>query len=225
MSVEAEAPARRRRHARLIATLAELVGECASAALGVYGPIAYAPPRAGGVPVNVGGISGLALSAAERLDRAVAQDAARWPAEVSREDAHARDTFHRRCAAAEADQVVIDAQFGGGSFSGEGTVPTPPQAAAMDLAEAGGEFLDALDPDPADALAFILGLTASGEYSARGVLDEATRTAVLRACLVLREAAREEDPSMAAERCLTASRHLALAVSAASIDLDDGAEL
>ncbi|GAA1126279.1 hypothetical protein GCM10009663_75830 [Kitasatospora arboriphila] len=45
MGAPLEAPARRRRHTRLIATATELVGECTQAAAAVYGPIADAPPE------------------------------------------------------------------------------------------------------------------------------------------------------------------------------------
>ncbi|MFE0777600.1 GNAT family N-acetyltransferase [Streptomyces sp. NPDC058861] len=47
-----ESPARRRRHARLIAALTGLVGASASAAAAVYQPIADAPPGGQGVEVS-----------------------------------------------------------------------------------------------------------------------------------------------------------------------------
>ncbi|MFF4934886.1 hypothetical protein ACFY2H_39425 [Streptomyces griseofuscus] len=46
-------PARRRRHARLIAALTQLIGACAEAASAVYRPIAAAPPDQEGVEVNL----------------------------------------------------------------------------------------------------------------------------------------------------------------------------
>ncbi|MFF2375080.1 hypothetical protein ACFVUW_11935 [Streptomyces xiamenensis] len=48
-----ELPARRRRHARRIAALTELIGACAQAAGAAYGPIAAAPPEQEGIEVSL----------------------------------------------------------------------------------------------------------------------------------------------------------------------------
>ncbi|MFJ8648949.1 hypothetical protein ACIRNI_22865 [Streptomyces sp. NPDC093546] len=45
-------PARRRRHARLIAALTTLIGACSDAAAAVYQPIAAAPPGRKAVEVS-----------------------------------------------------------------------------------------------------------------------------------------------------------------------------
>ncbi|WP_329374825.1 hypothetical protein [Streptomyces sp. NBC_01483] len=73
----AEPLARRHRHAWLLATLTELIGDCAQAAGEVYRPVAEAPPTQTDVPVNLGLLVGLRRSAGTRVDAARAQDAAR----------------------------------------------------------------------------------------------------------------------------------------------------
>lgn len=56
----AEPLARRRRHAWPLATLTELIGDCAQAAGEVYRPVAEAPPNTQtDVPVNLGVLGGL----------------------------------------------------------------------------------------------------------------------------------------------------------------------
>lgn len=70
----AEPLARRRRHAWLLATLTELIGDCAQAAGEVYRPVAEAPPTQTDVPVNLGLLGGLCRYSG---DAARAQDAAR----------------------------------------------------------------------------------------------------------------------------------------------------
>ncbi|MFJ8166523.1 hypothetical protein ACIRBY_37165 [Streptomyces sp. NPDC096136] len=217
-----EAPARRRRHARLVLALTELVGACAEAAAAVYRPIAEAPSTAEGVAVNRWPIISLAMTAAQRLDAADAEDAARWPRAVERELAGSQASFQARCAAAEADLVVsgLDPATPDGA---PGTVPLPsaPQLAAMGLAGAGADLLEALDADPHEGLTLLRELTASGEYTAGEILDDATHTASVAGCLILQSAQRNEDPSGAAEQALAAARQFAYAVSIASLDMDN----
>ncbi|MYS42476.1 hypothetical protein GTY23_14790, partial [Streptomyces sp. SID5998] len=86
-------PARRRRNARLIAALTQLIGACAEAAGTVYRPIAAAPPGQEGVEVDLMPCLQVSLSAAPLLDMARAEDDARWPAAVARERAAAGRTF------------------------------------------------------------------------------------------------------------------------------------
>ncbi|MEU5959252.1 hypothetical protein [Streptomyces sp. NPDC047525] len=220
---ETLAPARRRRHARVIALAAELVGECSRAALDVYGPIAEAPPGQQQVPVFLDAVKGLAEDAAHRFDTAAAEDADRWPGEVARETAVDEASFHRRCAALEAERIVHNAEFGepapGPATPGTLRLPDTPQLAAMGLVGAGVDFLDALDRDPTEALDLVQGLT-NGEFTSGQILDDALSTAVVGAVLLLRNAAREDDPSTAAEYCLNAARAFVSVVTVASIDLD-----
>nr|WP_257019553.1 hypothetical protein [Streptomyces sp. TLI_235] len=213
-----QAPSRRRRHARLIATATELVAECAQAAAAVYGPIADAPPQQEGVRVSLWPVAALAASAPVRLDAATMRDEERWPTQTAREGEQGRTTFRRCCALAEAESAVLDAHTSTADTPAGGVaLPTVGQAAAMGLTGAGNDFLESLD-DPEEALALLAELTAGGEYTAAEVLDEATHTALVAALLVLQDAARQKDPSLAAERCLHAARQLALVVSVASLD-------
>ncbi|MFG2368181.1 hypothetical protein ACGFY3_42240 [Streptomyces mirabilis] len=55
----AEPLARRRRHTWLLATLTELIGDCAQAAGEVYRPVAEARPTRTDVTVNLGLFAGL----------------------------------------------------------------------------------------------------------------------------------------------------------------------
>ncbi|WP_431676134.1 hypothetical protein [Kitasatospora sp. KL5] len=193
------------------------MGECAQAAAAVYGPIADAPPEQEGVRVSLWPVAALAASAPVRLDAATIRDEERWPTRAAREGEQGRTTFRRRCALAEAESAVLDAQTGGDTTPGAVPLPTAGQAAAMGLVGAGAEVLEALE-DPEEALALLAGLTATGEYTAAEVLDEATHTALVAALSVLQDAARQREPSTAAERCLHAARRLALVVSVASLD-------
>ncbi|MDT0310259.1 hypothetical protein RM780_25380 [Streptomyces sp. DSM 44917] len=99
-------------------------------------------------------------------------------------------------------------------------LPTVEQAAAMDLAGAGGLVAERWRHDPQEAAALVLQLAAGGELAAGEVLDEAVDAAVLAGLLALQEARGASDPSTAAELCLAAVPHLALAVTLASADLD-----
>ncbi|MET9659000.1 hypothetical protein [Streptomyces sp. NPDC006510] len=86
-------PARRRRHARLIAALTTLIGACAEAAGAVYEPVAAAPPGQEAVDVSLLPCIQVSLAAATLLDRARAEDDARWPAAVAWERKEARRTY------------------------------------------------------------------------------------------------------------------------------------
>ncbi|WP_326763357.1 hypothetical protein OG978_46530 (plasmid) [Streptomyces sp. NBC_01591] len=61
---------------------------------------------------------------------------------------------------------------------------------------------------------------AGGELTAGEVLDEAADSAVLTGLLALQEARIASNPCTAAELCLSAVPHIALAVTLASADLD-----
>ncbi|MFE9558380.1 hypothetical protein ACFYOD_33550 [Streptomyces sp. NPDC006703] len=91
----------------------------------------------------------------------------------------------------------------------------------MALAGAGADFLMELPDGPERAIDRLRVLVAPGEFTVDQVLDEATDTAMLLGLLMLREAQDELDPSMAAEKCLVASRHFVLAVSVASADAEE----
>ena len=210
-------PARRRRHARLIAALTTLIGACAEAAGAVYQPVAAAPPGQEAVGVDLLPSMQVSLSAAALLDLARAEDDARWPAAVVRERGEARRTYAARCAAAAAQEVVEQADP-----PGEHGVPLPTveQSAAMDLVSAGEEVAARWRRDPGEAAVLVRVLVAGGELAADEVLDEAADVAVLAGLLVLQEARTASDPSMAAELCLSAVPHMVLAVTLASADLD-----
>ncbi|NEA20713.1 hypothetical protein [Streptomyces halstedii] len=210
-------PARRRRHARLIAALTTLVGACADAANAVYQPIADAPSEEEAVDVSLLPCVQVSLAAAMLLDQARAEDDARWPAAVAREQEQSRRTYAARCSVAEAQNLAAPAEP-----PGEHGVPLPTvyQSAAMDLASAGAEFVARWRHDPEAAVVLLHGLTATGELAVDEVLDEAVDSAVLAGLLVLQRARAESDPSMAAEFCLGAVPHLTLAVTLASTDLD-----
>ncbi|MFE8940981.1 hypothetical protein ACFYNX_26290 [Streptomyces sp. NPDC007872] len=218
-------PARRRRHARLIAALAELTGDCAHAAGTVYGPIADAAPEQDGVPVNLMSIVVLSAAASPRLDAARQEDAARWPDAVAREETEQQRTFEARCAAAEADRVLADAVLGpaeeGPPAPGTIALPTAPQSAAMALHAISAEFLTSFADEPEAAIDLVKTATATGEFTVGQILDDALDTAVLAGLMILRGLQNPTDPSMAAETCLVAARQFALAVMVASADLAD----
>lgn len=213
-----ELPARRRRHARLIAALTTLIGACADAAGAVYEPIAAAPPGQEGVAVDLMPLRKVATSAAALLDFARDEDDARWPAAVAREQAQARRTYAARCAVAAAQEL---AEQQGDSPGEHGVkVPTVEQSSAMDLVSAGDEVAAQWRHDPEGAAAVVRELVAGGEFAADEVLDEAADSAVLTGLLALQQAATASDPSAAAELCLNAVPYIALAVALASADLD-----
>ncbi|MEU1121841.1 MULTISPECIES: hypothetical protein [unclassified Streptomyces] len=216
---ETVAPARRRRYACVIALAAELVGECSAAALRVYAPIAKASPRQQNVPVYLDAIRDLAITAGRRFDAAVAEDAARWPAAVSQEDAESKQTFARRCVTREAERIIEGAKGDGTPDDLPGTIRLP-ELAAMDLIAAGGQFLEVLERDPAEIFVLLDELAEDGDLPAGQVLVEAVHTAILGAVLLLQNAADEDDPSTAAELILNAARAFVTVVTVASIDVD-----
>ncbi|MFF8617144.1 hypothetical protein [Streptomyces sp. NPDC015350] len=213
-------PARRRRHARLIAALTTLIGACADAANAVYQPIADAPSEQEAVGVSLLPCVQVSLSAAMLLDQARAEDDARWPAAVAREQEESRRTYTARCAVAEAQDLATPAAPPGEHGVPLVPLPTVYQSAAMDLASAGAEFVARWRHDPEEAVVLLRELTATGELAVDEVLDEAVDSAVLAGLLVLQRARAESDPSMAAEFCLGAVPHITLAVTLASADLD-----
>ncbi|MFD5694406.1 hypothetical protein [Streptomyces rubiginosohelvolus] len=213
-------PARRRRHARLIAALTTLIGACTEAAGEVYGPIAAAPPDQEGVEVQTLSCIRVGMSAPLLLDLARSEDATRWPDAVVREVAASRRTYAARVALADAH----DAAHRTASGPGRGPVP-PPSAesgAWMELVSAGDEVAACWRDDPQQAAALVRELTAGGELVVDEVLDAAVDAMVVCGLLALAEARTMAtvDPSAAAELCLTATPYLALAVTLASADLD-----
>ncbi|WEH37261.1 hypothetical protein PZB75_30190 [Streptomyces sp. AM 4-1-1] len=210
-------PARRRRHARLIAALTTLIGACAEAAGAVYQPIAAASPGTENVEVNVLPCVQVSLTAAALLDRARAEDDARWPAVMAWERAQAQRTYAARCAVAQAQEFMEQSDL-----SGQNGVPLPTveQAAAMDLVSAGTEVTARWRTDPEEAVALVHELAAGGELAVDEILDEAVDAAAVTGLLALQKARTAPDPSTAAELCLSAVSHIALAVTLASADLD-----
>ncbi|MFH8343119.1 hypothetical protein [Streptomyces sp. AM6-12] len=210
-------PARRRRHARLIAALTTLIGACAEAAGAVYRPIAAASPGQEAIEVNVLPCVQVTLTAADLLDRARAEDNARWPAALAWEQAQAQRTYAARCAVAQAEEFVDQDDPPG---QDEVPLPTLEQAAAMELVSAGTEVAARWRSDPEQAAALVYELAAGGELAVEEILDEAVDATVLTALLALQEARTASDPSTAAELCLGAVPHIMLAVALASADLD-----
>ncbi|MFJ3848356.1 hypothetical protein ACIPV3_30260 [Streptomyces albidoflavus] len=203
-------PARRRRNARLIAALTQLIGACAEAAGTVYRLIAAAPPDQEGVEVDLLPCLQVSVSAALLLDVARAEDDARWPAAVERERAASGRTFAARCALAAAGEVLKP----------DGPLGPHGLAAAMELASAGDDVAARWRHDPEEAVALVQELVASGEYTVDELLDDAVDSAVLTGLLTLQEVRTASDPSAAAELCVHAVPHMALAVTLASADLD-----
>ncbi|MFB8442690.1 hypothetical protein ACFC7A_26930 [Streptomyces niveus] len=208
-------PARRRRHARLIAALTTLIGACAEAAGAVYEPIAAAPPDQESVEVAILPCIQVSLTAATLLDRAHAEDDARWPAAVAWEREEARRTYAARWAVAEAQELTEEARPPGKHSV---PLPTAQQFAALASASAGDEIAMLWLNDPEEAVVLLRELVASGELTADEVLDEAVDSAVLTGLLALEAVRTSADPSTAAERCLSAVPHIALAIALASAD-------
>jgi predicted dinucleotide-binding enzyme len=94
------------------------------------------------------------------------------------------------------------------------------QAAAMELASAGEDVAARWRHDPEEAVALVQELVASGEFTEDELLDDAVDCAVLTGLLTLQEVRTASDPSAAAELCLHAVPHIALAVTLASADMD-----
>lgn len=217
------APARRRRHARLIAAAVQLMVDCGVAAQRVYDPIALADPTTGGVPVRRDLIDGLAEEAARRLDRAAEEDTERWPAEAEQELAEGLTTFRRRCATAEADGLLLDLQLQRDDGAlGPVPVPTPAQLALMGPDLLAVDLIGALDDSEHEIVLSVLrDAVGTGEYTVAQILDAAKDISLAAACLTLRQAAETPDPSLAAETVLMATRSLSRAVVLASADFDD----
>ncbi|MFD7986982.1 hypothetical protein ACFV4M_26870 [Kitasatospora indigofera] len=220
MHAPTQTPARRRRHACLIAAAARLIGGCAEAALAVYEPISGAPPEQDDVPVNLLPLQMLASSAPVLLDHAARQDRGRWPAQVGREEEADGATFRARRAVAEAQEALYGPQPQQPGPPVPVPLPTAAQGAAMELTAAAAGFLQALE-EPATAFDLLRELIATGEFTTREILDEAVTLAVQGACLALAGAARQRDPSTAAEYCLSATGALNLIVTVAGIDAAD----
>lgn len=166
-------PARRRRHARLIAALTTLIGACAEAAGAVYQPIAAGPPGQEAVTVDLMPLRKVALTAATLLDFARDEDDARWPAVVVREQEEAVRTYAARCVVARAQELVEDAGPPGVPL------PTAEQAGVIDLASAGDAVAARWRRDPQQAVVLVHELVAGGEFSVDEVLDAAVDATVL----------------------------------------------
>lgn len=183
----------------------------------MYQPIAAASPGAKDVEVTVWPCTQVSLTAATLLDRARAEDDARWPAAMAWERAQAQRTYAARCAVAQAQEFMEQ-----DGLSGQDGVPLPAvgQAAAIDLVSAGTEVTARWRIDPEEAVALVHELAAGGELAVDEILDEAVDAAAVTGLLALQEARTAPDPSTAAELCLSAVSHIALAVTLASADLD-----
>ena len=216
--------ARRRRHATLIATLTDLVGQCAAAAGAVYRPIAEAPPEQMDVIVSLRPIIELSSeSVGMQLDEARAEDSARWPSIDTAEKEADERTFVARCAASEAESVLARLEEACVGSPGPIPPPTAPQSAFQALVCVGMDFLAVLLEDPQRAIDQARKAAATGEFTVDQILDEATDTVILAGLLDLHGAGNECDPSKAAEACLAASRHFTLAVTLASADVEEDA--
>ncbi|MFE2728928.1 hypothetical protein [Kitasatospora sp. NPDC059327] len=125
-----------------------------------------------------------------------------------------------RRAVAEAQEALRGPQPQQPGRLGSVALPTPPQGAAMELTAAADGFLQGLE-EPATAFDLLRELTATGEFTTREILDAAVTLAVQGACLALAGAARQRDPSTAAEYCLSATGALNLIVTVVGIDAAD----
>lgn len=117
---------------------------------------------------------------------------------------------------AQAQELAEQAEPSGGNGV---PLPTVEQTAAMDLVSAGGEVAARWQTDPETAIALVHELAAGGELTVAEILDEAVDAVVLTALPALQQARTAPDPSTAAELCLSALPHIALAVTLASADL------
>ncbi len=181
----------------------------------MYRPIAAASPGQEAVEVNVVPCIQVSLTAADLLDRARAEDDARWPAVAASERAQAQRTYAARCAVAQAREFVEQPDP-----PGRVPLPTVEQAAAMDLVSAATEVAACWRSDPEEAAALVRELAAGGELAVDEILDEAAGAAAMTGLLALQEARTSTDPSTTAELCLAAVSHITLAVALASADLD-----
>ncbi|MFF2375076.1 hypothetical protein ACFVUW_11915 [Streptomyces xiamenensis] len=99
-------------------------------------------------------------------------------------------------------------------------LPTVQQAADIDLAAAGDDIAARWRQVPAEAVALVNELVATGRFTAGEVLDQAVDAATQTGLLALTQTHDAPDPSTAAKLCLGAVPHLVLAISLASADLD-----
>jgi hypothetical protein len=139
----AEPLARRHRHAWLLATLTELIGDCARAAGEVYRPVAEAPPAGPDVAVNLGPLVGLCRSAGTRVETARARDAA-------------------RCASTWKEAVSVQTDVGADFLADLVDSPTQAVRRAQDLASTGEFTVDQILDEAADS-AVLSGLLALHE--------------------------------------------------------------
>ncbi|MGW9132270.1 hypothetical protein [Streptomyces sp. NPDC055681] len=147
----AEPLARRHRHAWLLATLTELIGDCARAASEVYRPVAEAPPTWPDVPVNLGPLVCVYRSARTRVEAARARDAA-------------------RCASTEKEAVPAQTDVGA-DFPAD-LLGSPAQAVkrAQELASTGEFTVDQILDEATDSavLSGLLALHEAQRQSAPG---------------------------------------------------------
>ncbi|MFF0295537.1 hypothetical protein ACFYST_06000 [Kitasatospora sp. NPDC004614] len=211
-------PARRHRHACRIAALALLMGSAAKAASTVYRQVAAAPPGQADVEVTLLPLHQVNLAAVTTgLDRARAEDAARWPAAVQWETAESRRAYDVRYVAARAQEIVdrIDPP----TWLSPIVPPlTAEQAARGDLVVAVDEVAMLWQSDPEEAIARAHELAAGGDLEVVEILDEAADSAERCALSAVRQACVAASASEAAELCLAAVTHAALGVSMLSAD-------
>ncbi|MCX5238938.1 hypothetical protein OG824_27420 [Streptomyces prunicolor] len=139
----AEPLARRHRHAWLLATLTELIGDCARAAGEVYRPVAETPPTRLDVAVDLGPLVGLCRSAGTRVEAARARDAV-------------------RCASTEKEAVSVRTDVGADFLAD--LVESPAQAVrgAQELASTSEYTVNQILDEAADS-AVLSGLLALHE--------------------------------------------------------------
>ncbi|MFB7673193.1 hypothetical protein ACFC26_17465 [Kitasatospora purpeofusca] len=213
-----EAPARRRRHARLIAALTILIGACAEAATAVYQPIAKAPPSQEAVEVNTLPARQLSHTAAPLLDIARQEDELRWPAAAVRELEESERTHRARVVVAQAEEALEEPDPPQEPVAHQVPLPTTQQGAAMDLLQAGDEVAARWRSDPEAALALARGLAVSGEFGVDEILDTAVDATMGAGLLALQDVRTAVDPSLMAQLCLEATPYFVLAIDLASAD-------
>ncbi|MFF0389692.1 hypothetical protein ACFYS8_13515 [Kitasatospora sp. NPDC004615] len=210
-------PARRHRHACRIAALALLMGSAAKAASTVYRQVAAAPPGQADVEVTLLPLHQVNLAAVTTgLDRARAEDAARWPAAVQWEAEESRRTYDVRYVAARAQEIVDQVDPPVGPYA----VPplTAEQVARGDLITAVDEVALLWKSDPEEAIARVHEMAADGDLAAVEILDEAAASAERCALSAMRQACVAASASEAAALCLAAVTHAVLGVSMLSTD-------
>lgn len=211
-----KAPSRRRRHSHLISAAADLANQATAAAATVYTTIATDPAAAHQIDTR----QLVALPALlTRLSTAAEADAQQWPADTAAEADATATTAARLRALAEAEDALsgdTDPVPPGGV-----PLPTPAQAPALDLADAGNSILEARTTGgQAEVIAALKELDAAGEIHPETALTEAITTTVLAAQLEAGEAAHLAaiDPSASAEHALSAAQQLITVAHLASLD-------